>query len=140
MAGSSTNTLLQTMEWAKKFNFNRSSAIGNFGEPALTSANLIAQTMLGAPFFWRWNRTIIGFITTAGQQDYTVFNYLPSTAVKLGWFTIDDAGNCQKCTTAGTTGSSVPTWNHTLNATTTDGSVTWTNMGFVLAEATGSYT
>jgi len=128
------------MEWAKKLNFNRSSAIGNFGEPALTSANTVAQTMLGAPFFWRWNRAIIGFITTPNQQDYTVFNYQASTAAKLGWFTIDDAGNCQKCTAAGTTGSSAPSWNHTLSGTTTDGSVTWTNMGLVTSEATGSYT
>lgn len=140
MAVSSTITLLQTMEWSKKFNFNRSSAIGNFGEPALTSANTVAQTILGAPFFWRWNRVIIGFITTAGQQDYTVFNYLQSTSVKLGWFTIDDAGNCQKCVVAGSTGSSTPTWNHTLNGNTTDGGVTWTNMGVVTPEASGAYT
>lgn len=140
MAASSTITLLQTMEWSKKFNFNRSSAIGNFGEPALSSANIVAQTMLGAPFFWRWNRAIIGFITAPGQQDYTVFNYVSSTPAKAGWFTIDDVGNCQKCTTAGTTGASAPTWNHSLNGTTTDGSVTWTNLGLVLAEAVGSYT
>jgi hypothetical protein len=140
MAASSSITLLQTMEFAKKFNFSRASAIGNFGEPALTSANTVLQTIVGAPFAWRWNRAIIGFVTAAGQQDYTIFNYLPSTAVKLGWFTIDDAGNSQKCTTAGTTGSSAPTWNHTLSGVTSDGSVTWTNMGKVLLEATGSYT
>src|SRR5271170_495752 len=122
MAVSSSTTLLQTVEWAKKFNFQRQLAIGNFLEPAVTSANLVVQTILGPPFAWRWNRFIIGFITTPGQQDYTLFNYLPSTAVKLGWFTIDDAGNCQKCTTAGTTGSSAPSWNHTVNGTTTDGS------------------
>lgn len=140
MAASSSITLLQTMEWAKKFAFNRSSAIGNFGEPALTSANTVIQTILGAPFAWRWNRSIIGFVTAAGQQDYTVFNYLPTTAVKVGWFTIDDVGNCQKCTTAGTTGSSAPTWNHTLNGPTTDGTVHWTNLGLVSTEASGSYT
>lgn len=140
MAASSTITLLQTMEFAKKFNFNRASAIGNFGEPALTSANTVAQTMLGAPFAWRWNRKIIGFITIAGQQDYTVFNYSHSTAVKLGWFTIDDAGNCQQCTGSGTTGASNPSWNHSLNGVTTDGSVSWTNLGLVLSEAQGSYT
>jgi hypothetical protein len=72
---------------------------------------------------------MIGFITTIGQQDYTVFNYLPSTAVNLGWYTIDDAGNSQKCTTTGTTGASTPSWNHTLAGTTTDGTVTWTNLG-----------
>jgi hypothetical protein len=27
------------------------------GEPALTAANLVKQTMLGAPFKWPWNRT-----------------------------------------------------------------------------------
>jgi hypothetical protein len=139
MASSSTIKLLNTMEFAKKLNFNRSSAIGNFGEPALTSANTILQTIVGAPFSWRWNRAIIGFITAAGQQDYTIFNYLASTNVKLGWYTIDDAGNSQKCTTAGTTGTG-PTWNHTVAGTTTDGSVTWTNLGPVLAEAQGSYT
>jgi hypothetical protein len=140
MAASSSIALLNTMEWAKKFNFNRASAVGNFAEPALTSANTILQTIVGAPFAWRWNRTIIGFITAAGQQDYTVFNYLPSTAVKLGWFTIDDAGNCQKCTTAGTTGASAPSWNHSVAGTTADNSVTWTNLGTVSAEAKGSYT
>jgi hypothetical protein len=140
MAASSSITLLQTMEWAKKFNFNRSSAIGDFGEPALTSANTIAQTMLGAPFSWRWNRAIIGFITIANQQDYTVFNYQPSTNTKIGWFTIDDAGNCQMCTIPGATGTAAPTWNHTKGGFTTDGAVTWENQGFVLAEAQGPYT
>lgn len=139
MASSSSVQLLNTIEWAKKLNFQRSLATGNFLEPALTSANIIAQTLMGAPFSWRWNRYIVGFITVPGQQDYTIFNYLPSTSVKLGWFTIDDAGNCQKCTTAGTTGSSNPTWNHITTGTTTDGSVTWTNMGLVLTEAVGSY-
>jgi len=135
MAASSTIKLLNTMEWAKKFTFNRSSAIGNFGEPALTSANTILQTMLGAPFSWRWNRAIIGFITVAGQQDYTLFNYLQLTAVKLGWFTIDDAGHCQVCTTPGTTGAGPTIWSHTTGATTADGSVVWTNKGLVLTEA-----
>lgn len=139
MAASSSITLLQTMEWAKKFNFQRSSAIGNFLEPAVTSANTVLQTIVGAPFAWRWNRNIIGFVTATGQQDYTLFNYLPSTAIKLGWFTVDDAGNCQKCTTAGSTGGSTPTWNHTPAGTTADGSAVWTNMGLVNAEANGSY-
>lgn len=138
MASSSTVTLLQTMEWAKKFNFDRSSAIGNFLEPAITSANTILSTIVGAPFSWRWNRVMTGFITTAGQQDYTIFNYLPSTAVKLGWYVVDNAGNCQKCTTAGTTGTTV-TWNH--SGTTTDGSVVWTFVGALgNTEVSSSYT
>ena len=139
MAASSTITLLNTLEWSKRFNFNRRSAIGNFLEPAMTSANTILQTIVGAPFAWRWNRVVTGLVTVAGQQDYVLFNYLATTAVTLGWYTVDDAGNSQLCTTAGTTGASAPSWNHTLNGTTTDGSVTWTNMGLVVANAKGSY-
>jgi hypothetical protein len=74
MASSSTNTLLRTIEWTKKLNFGRRSAIGNFLEPAMTSANTVMQTMLGAPFAWRWNRVVTGFITTPGQQDYTLLS------------------------------------------------------------------
>jgi len=128
-APSSSIRLLDTIEFAKKLNFMRDSATGNFIEPAKTSANMVKQTMLGAPFIWRWNRVVTGFIAVANQQDYTLFNYTASAAVKLGWFTVDDAGNSQVCTTAGTTGSSSPTWNHTATGTTTDGSVTWTNKG-----------
>lgn len=138
MAASSTITLLNTIEWSKKFNFGRRSAIGNYLEPAMTCANTVLQTVVGAPFAWRWNRVVTGFVTVAGQQDYTLFNYLPNTAVKLGWYTVDDAGNSQLCTVPGATGASV-NWNHTKGGTTTDSGVTWTNMGPVIANATGSY-
>lgn len=139
MSASSSISLLQTSEWAKKLNFGRGSAQGDFLEPALTSANTVLQTICGAPFAWRWNRVISGFVTVAGQQDYVLFNYTATTAVKLGWNTIDDQGNAQVCTTAGTTGSG-PTWTHTLNGTTTDGSVTWTNKGPIRSNAVGAYT
>lgn len=139
MAATSTIQLLNTMEWTKKLNFGRRSAIGNYLEPALTSANIVLQTIVGPPFAWRWNRTVTGFVTVSGQQDYTLFNYKASTAVTVGWLTIDDAGNCQSCTTAGTTSASAPSWNHTKGGTTTDGTATWTNMGPVSAKATGTY-
>jgi hypothetical protein len=51
----STNTILGSMEWAKRFNFNRPSGIGNRLEPAKTSANMVMQTILGPPFKWWWN-------------------------------------------------------------------------------------
>jgi hypothetical protein len=140
MAASSSIKLLNTSEWAKKFNFGRTNANNDFLEPALTSANTVAQTILGAPFSWRWNRVLSGFVTVAGQQDYTLFNYTATTLVKLGWNTIDDAGNAQVCTTPGTTGGGAPTWSHTLGGVTTDGSVVWTNLGPILPTAQGSYT
>ena len=48
---SSSITLGRTLEWAKRFVFQRPTANGNYNEPALTSANTILQTILGAPFF-----------------------------------------------------------------------------------------
>lgn len=129
MANSSI-TLLQTVEWAKRFVFRRPLALGNFLEPAITSANLILQTILGAPFAWRWNRILTGFITVAGQQDYTIFNWLATTQVNLGWMLVDSNGNCQTVTTAGPTGSSIPSpFNNTVGGITTDGSAVWTNLG-----------
>lgn len=79
MAASSTIQLINTMEWAKKFNFNRSTAIGNYLEPALSSANTVLQTIIGPPFAWRWNRTVITPTCVQNQQD------LAPTSVSLGW-------------------------------------------------------
>lgn len=117
------------MEFAKKLNFSRNSALGNNLEPALTSARLVMQTILGAPFKWRWNRINTGFVTKAGVQDYTLSNWAGTKNFALNVFTVDTNGNSQQVTTAGTSGSSAPTWNTTLGANTTDGSVVWKNLG-----------
>ncbi len=128
MANSSI-TLLQTCEWAKRFVFRRPLALGDFLEPAVTSANTILQTIVGAPFAWRWNRATTGFITNPGQQDYTIFNWTPLAFVNVGYVLVDSGGFSQQVTTAGTTGSSLPTFNETVGQTTADGSAVWTNMG-----------
>ena len=49
-----------------------------------------------------------------------------STVETVGNLIVDSNGNTQKVTTAGTTGTSTPTWGRTLNSTTTDGTVVWT--------------
>jgi hypothetical protein len=49
-----------------------------------------------------------------------------SVARTLGATIIDANGNVQRCTTAGTSGSSGPTWATALNATTADASAVWT--------------
>ena len=49
-----------------------------------------------------------------------------STAWTAGSLVVDANGNIQRCTTAGTSGSSVPTWATALGATTGDGSAVWT--------------
>lgn len=49
-----------------------------------------------------------------------------NTYYSLAGAIIDTNGNLQQVTTAGTSSSSVPTWNVTLFGTTTDNGVTWT--------------
>lgn len=130
MANSSI-TLLDTCEWAKRFIFRRPVALGNSNEPAITSANLVLQTVVGAPFAWRWNRILTGFVTVPGQQDYTIFNWTGVTDVGLGYVLVDSLGFSQQITTAGTTSGSVPAFNQTVGGTTTDGTAVWTNMGAI---------
>lgn len=135
--------LIDTMEWAKKFIGNRSTAIGNYIEPAVGSADIIMQTMISAPFRWRWNRCTIGFVTTPGQQDYYIFNWKASTAVELGWLAVDYYGNSQKVIVAGTTGTFLPSWNNTVSGNTTDGTggggAVWENMGPIGVPVSTSY-
>lgn len=76
---SSTITILQSMEWAKKFISNRRTALGDYLEPAITSANLVMQTIVGPPFVWRWNRAIKTFTLANGTQDY------PQLTSDFGW-------------------------------------------------------
>lgn len=137
---SSSKTVLDTIEWIKRFIFLRPMAIGNFLEPALTSANIIMQTIVGPPFFWRWNRVTTGFITAVGQQDYTVFNWKASFEITTAYVLVDSNGNCQACTTAGTTGTVIPTFNSTKGQTTTDGNAVWTNMGSIGTPVSTTYT
>jgi len=64
---------------------------------------------------------------------YANGKWSPATQLPVGWIYIDPNGNQQQVTTAGTTGANQPTWNTTLNGTTSDpagaGGVTWTNIG-----------
>ena len=43
---------------------------------------------------------------------------------------VDSNGNVQRCTTAGTSGGSAPSWATTLNATTNDSGAVWTLVAF----------
>jgi hypothetical protein len=128
---SSSITLKQTLEWAKRFIFQRPTANGSYLEPALTSANLILQTILGAPFAWRWNRRVIGFMSAVGQQDYTVFNWAADTYVLSGTVLVDTNGYTQMASSTGVTGDTVPVWSTTLGVITQDGATAWTNGGFI---------
>lgn len=79
----STVTISATIEWAKRLSFNRNPVIGNSLEPALSSANMVKQIILGPPFSWWWNNeevtftcnpsvpTPVGTLTATTTQDYT---------------------------------------------------------------------
>jgi hypothetical protein len=77
----STVTISQTMEWAKKLSFNRLSAIGNNLEPALTSANMVMQTVLGPPFQWWWNTQELSFTTSPVPKSSTITNVVVAAGI-----------------------------------------------------------
>lgn len=128
---SSTITLAQTIGWSKSFLANLDFTVNPHNEPAVSSANTIRQTILGAPFEWRWNRANTGFYTVKGTQDYVLKSWIANTQYNLNDFIVDTNGNSQKVTTAGISGSSAPSWNSSTSGTTTDNAITWTNMGAI---------
>lgn len=65
-----TITLANSISFSQTFGGWRGLSLGTSGEPAITSGNIIMQTILGAPFCWNWNRSSATFLTTAGTQDY----------------------------------------------------------------------
>lgn len=73
------NQLSASITWAQQFNFNRNLAIGTNNEPAVSSANIIKQTILGAPFAWPWNRKTVTFNCVSSTQDYV------QAASDFGW-------------------------------------------------------
>lgn len=70
----STVKISDTIEWAKRLTFNRNPVIGNSLEPALTSANMVMQTILGPPFSWWWNIEEVAFTCNPTAQTATITN------------------------------------------------------------------
>ncbi len=67
----STRTIQDSINWAKRFMFNRNPAIGNSIDPALTSANIVLQTILGPPFEWWWNNEELTFTCDPEPREAT---------------------------------------------------------------------
>jgi len=81
---SSTITIQNTINWEKAF-LEQQPVLINGMEPALSSAQLVLQTILGPPFSWPWNRGVINYSTAA--QDFVVaglndFGFLEGGSVK----------------------------------------------------------
>jgi hypothetical protein len=58
-----------------------------------------------------------------------------STARVVGNLIVDANSNVQRCTTAGTSGTTAPAWTTTLNASTTDDTAVWTLVALHTAPA-----
>lgn len=85
----STYTLQSSINWAQANLVSRGAPLTSWGtnEPAISSANIVKQTILGAPFKWRWNRaSLILPNTVQATQDYvqqaTDLGFLEKTSVK----------------------------------------------------------
>jgi hypothetical protein len=56
-------------------------------------------------------------------------NWKANNAYAVNAKVLDSNGNQEQATTGGTSGSTAPAWNTTVNGTTNDGTVVWTNEG-----------
>lgn len=86
----STLTMQSAINWTLPYVHYQPLLIAYF-EPALTNANLVKQTVLGAPFIWPWNRAESNPIAcTTGVQSY--MSVLPDFGfIEKAWIkTFDD--------------------------------------------------
>jgi hypothetical protein len=85
----------------------------------LTLAGLTTRPIL--------NGAIVPLTGTPGSYPTLSFGYNSSVAITSG--TVSETGTASYSPTSGTSGGSVPSWNATPGGFTTDGSITWQNMG-----------
>ena len=84
MPSATTTTIQNSINWSAAFVVQRpTTGVAQItGEPAITTANVIMQSIMGPPLTWPWNRTnaVAAFQTTQGISDYTInlptFGYL----------------------------------------------------------------
>jgi hypothetical protein len=123
-------TIQNTIDFCNPYINYYPLSIGGSNQPALGIANSIAQLITAPPFKWRFNRNSVNFITTSGTQTYmNANNWVATTSYTTGTTIIDSNGNGQKCIVAGTSSVSTPSWSTSLFTYTTDGAVTWQNIG-----------
>jgi hypothetical protein len=80
----STVTIQDSINFVKWLNFGRNPVIGNSLEPALTSANMVMQTILGPPFSWWWNNQEVAFTCSSTAVTSAITNVaLTSNIVTL---------------------------------------------------------
>jgi len=149
----STVRIADTMEWTKRLSFNRHAAIGNSLEPALTSANMVMQTVLGPPFTWWWNNKELSFTCSTTPKVSSAITFV---SVAGGMVTLTVANNFNAGDLVLVSGLTVATWLNgqlltidTANATTVVAplnvrlTAAWSfadSVGVITAQTTQDYT
>lgn len=81
-----TITVQNSIDFVKAYLNWANLTIGTGDEPTLSAVNLTLQTIMGPPFRWPWNRSVVSFISTQGLQDYNValtnFGFLETASVQ----------------------------------------------------------
>ncbi len=130
-----SNTLTYPGSWISGFKYTAGSAIldvnGNI--EYCTTSGIAGKT------FPVWNPTL-GASTTDGtvvweQVGPPQLYWVASTPYLAPTVVTDTNSNLQLVTSAGTSGTSAPSWSTTLGGTTSDSGVTWTMIGPALVQA-----
>jgi hypothetical protein len=100
-----------------------------------------AVTPLALGTFLPLTKRHVSAVTVSSKDADDAVTWVLNTAKTLGAYIKPTVSNTYyyKCTTAGTTGGTQPTWGTTIGGTTTDGTVTWTNMGLIVKSSTVDY-
>ena len=76
-----TNTVQTSVYFAQCFLGFKQLNIGTSLQPAVTAANIVLETIIGNPFVWNWNRSVLAYALPTNFQDVAVStNATPSTA------------------------------------------------------------
>src|SRR5438093_4497837 len=68
-------------------------------------------------------------VDASGNPVTPAANWAATTAYNVGDEIVDINGNVERAVVAGTSGGTQPTWPASLGSKTTDGSLTWVNLG-----------
>ena len=119
-----------------------SSPVGGVLGPSPWDGNFNLNGSAGWPCIDQPGRGQSNFVATASPSTYQYAMAPPwvanisCTSQTLGFGAITDSSNhIQVCTSPGTTGGTIPTFNHS-GGTTNDGSAVWTDRGLGMADTT----
>jgi Bacteriophage tail sheath protein len=100
---------------------------GTSGAAAPTWNTTIGQSTTDSGVTWKNLGPAVAVATFTFGADAPAWK--PNTAYTANQLVTDSNGNVQAVTTAGTSGAAAPTWNTTVGQSTTDGGVTWKDLG-----------